>query len=102
MTSQEAIHCTESQPKLNSIEQSDREEAIDLHEKITTAMASDDAAVLKEASGALKELQDVATATQIRTNAARQAPEFSADNALLAIWSACKPNGVSELAREAL
>jgi hypothetical protein len=34
----------------------DREEAIDLHEKIATAMASDDAAVLKEATGALKEL----------------------------------------------
>jgi signal transduction histidine kinase len=28
-TSQDAIHCTESQPKLNSIEQSDREEAIE-------------------------------------------------------------------------
>ena len=28
-TSKEAIHCTESQPKLNSLEQSDREEAIE-------------------------------------------------------------------------
>ncbi|MBZ5723482.1 MAG: Hsp70 family protein [Acidobacteriia bacterium] len=34
----------------------DREEAIDLHEKIETAMASRDAAALQEASGALKEL----------------------------------------------
>jgi molecular chaperone DnaK (HSP70) len=34
----------------------DREEAIDLHEKIDTAMASGDAAALKEASGALREL----------------------------------------------
>jgi hypothetical protein len=34
-TSQEAVHCATSQPKLNSLEQSDREEAIecwlDLH-----------------------------------------------------------------------
>jgi DNA-binding FadR family transcriptional regulator len=34
----------------------DREEAIDLHEKIDAAMASGDAAALKEAAGALKEL----------------------------------------------
>ncbi len=34
----------------------DREEAIDLHEKIDKAMASRDAAALKEAAGALKEL----------------------------------------------
>ena len=34
----------------------DREEAIDLHEKIETAMASGDAAALKQATGALKEL----------------------------------------------
>jgi molecular chaperone DnaK len=34
----------------------DREEAIDLHEKIDTAMASGDAAALQEATGALKEL----------------------------------------------
>jgi molecular chaperone DnaK (HSP70) len=34
----------------------DREEAIDLHEKIDTAAASGDAAALKEATGALKEL----------------------------------------------
>src|SRR5437773_2130984 len=34
----------------------DREEAIDLHEKIDTAAASGDVAALKEASGALKEL----------------------------------------------
>src|SRR5438034_7131904 len=33
----------------------DREEAIDLHEKIDTAAASGDVAALKEASGALKE-----------------------------------------------
>jgi molecular chaperone DnaK (HSP70) len=34
----------------------DREEAIDLHEKIDTAMASGDAAALQEATAALKEL----------------------------------------------
>ena len=34
----------------------DREEAIDLHEKIDTAIASGDAAALKEATAALKEL----------------------------------------------
>jgi hypothetical protein len=34
----------------------DREEAIDLHEKIGTATASGDAAALKQAAGALKEL----------------------------------------------
>jgi DNA-binding FadR family transcriptional regulator len=34
----------------------DREEAIDLHEKIDAAMAAGDAAALKEAAGALKEL----------------------------------------------
>ena len=34
----------------------DREEAIDLHEKIDKAMASGDAAAVKEAAGALKEL----------------------------------------------
>jgi molecular chaperone DnaK (HSP70) len=34
----------------------DREEAIDLHEKIDTAVASGDAAALKQATGALKEL----------------------------------------------
>jgi len=34
----------------------DREEAIDLHEKIDTALASGDAAALGEATGALKEL----------------------------------------------
>jgi hypothetical protein len=33
----------------------DREEAIDLHEKIDMAMASGDAAALREATGALKE-----------------------------------------------
>ena len=34
----------------------DREEAIDLHEKIDAATASGDAAALKEATNALKEL----------------------------------------------
>jgi hypothetical protein len=34
----------------------DREEAIDLHEKIDSATASGDAAALKEATNALKEL----------------------------------------------
>jgi len=34
----------------------DREEAIDLHEKIDMAMASGDRAALKEAAAALKEL----------------------------------------------
>ena len=45
-----------------------------------------------------QQLQDVATVTQIRANAARQAPEFSAENAIPAIWSAGKANGVSALA----
>jgi hypothetical protein len=34
----------------------DREEAIDLHERIESAVASRDAAALMEATGALKEL----------------------------------------------
>ena len=47
---------------------------------------------------ACEELQNLATATRIRANAARQAPEFSATNVMPAIWNACKTNGVPELA----
>src|SRR5260370_3697079 len=45
-----------SQGLLAKMHAEDREEAIDLHEKIAIAMASGDAAALKEAAGALKEL----------------------------------------------
>jgi len=41
---------------LGAMHAEDREEAIDLHEKIDVALASGDAAALKEATGALKEL----------------------------------------------
>jgi hypothetical protein len=41
---------------LTKMHAEDREEAIDLHEKIDTAMASGDAAALKGATAALKEL----------------------------------------------
>ena len=41
---------------LGTMHAEDREEAIDLHEKIDVALASGDAAALKEATGALKEL----------------------------------------------
>jgi molecular chaperone DnaK (HSP70) len=45
-----------SQTLLAKMHAEDREEAIDLHEKIDTAIASGDQAALKEASAALKEL----------------------------------------------
>jgi molecular chaperone DnaK (HSP70) len=41
---------------LGAMHAEDREEAIDLHEKIESARASGDAAALQEAAGALKEL----------------------------------------------
>jgi molecular chaperone DnaK len=41
---------------LEKMHEEDREEAIDLHEKIETAVAAGDTATLKQASGALKEL----------------------------------------------
>jgi len=41
---------------LGAMHAEDREEAIDLHEKIETAIASGDAAALKESIAALKEL----------------------------------------------